>query len=91
MPEPQTQFFTPLTSFVFQYSFPMAFVGSIMYAITSSISVDMASIITNKNITVILNIIIGLSGLFSIFVWWNLPLPDNGFFIDKKVKSNISS
>jgi hypothetical protein len=91
MSDNQTQFFTPETSFAFQYSFPMAFVASILYSVTSLISIDMTTILINKNVTFFLNIILGLSGLISIFVWFNITLPDKGSIVGLPVKRSINS
>ena len=91
MSQPQTQFFTPITSFVFQYSYPMAMIGSILYSIVTTVSIDTLNIIGNEEALLFINIFIGVSGLISIFAWFNLPLPDRQSIVASPVKPNNNS
>jgi len=61
--------------YIFMYSYFFAFLGAILYSVTSIISVDVTSIFANKNISVILNVYLGVTGLISLFVWYGINLP----------------
>ena len=67
----------PVTVFdyLFMYSYFFAFLGAILFSATSIMSVDVASIFANKNVSVILNVYLGLTGLISLFVWYGVDLP----------------
>ena len=61
--------------YLFMYSYLFAFLGAILFSATSIMSVDVASIFANKNVSVILNVYLGLTGLISLFVWYGVDLP----------------
>jgi hypothetical protein len=56
--------------YIFQYAYPIAFVGSMFYGIASIVSFDPTTVVANKNITVFLNVFIGVCGLISLFNWY---------------------
>jgi hypothetical protein len=63
--------------YVFQFAYPIAFLGSMFYGVASIASFDPSSIILNRNITIFVNIIIGICGLISLFNWFqhrNVPI-----------------
>ena len=62
--------------YVFAYAYPVAFLGAISYGVASIVSVDPSTIVANKNISVAVNVLIGLCGLISFFNWFNQsPVP----------------
>jgi hypothetical protein len=75
--------------FILQYSYPIAFLGSIFYGIfsivygSSSVMIyNPMIIIANKNLIIFINIFIGLTGLISLFNWYRLtPIPIIGPYI----------
>jgi len=68
---------SPSTIFdwIFMYAFLVSFVGSILFAVTSIINIDVSTIIANKNVSTALNLYIGLCGAVSLFIWFNTPNP----------------
>jgi len=81
-----------IPEYVFMYAFLFSFVGSVFYAFIGLLNIDIASIIVNKNITLALNVIIGVSGIISVFVWFNMDIPalDIRILNPKVVKSNVN-
>ena len=81
-----------IPDYIFMWSFLLSFLGSIFYGITAIINVDPTSLIVNKNVSVLLNAIIGISGVVSIFVWYNMEIPslDKTVLNSKVVKPNIN-
>lgn len=61
--------------YIFMYAYACSFIGAILYGITSIISIDPGSIIVNKNLSLTLNVFLGLSGAISLFVWFDIPNP----------------
>jgi len=81
---------TYLADYVFQYSFLISFLGASFFGISSLVSVDPATIVANKNVSVALNVIIGLAGFIALFVWYNMSVPilDNTIINSKTVKTD---
>ena len=82
-----------LTSLLFSYSYPISMVGAMFYSIISVVQVDILSIITNKNVIILLNFIIGYSGITAIFYWFNSDVPYIGTYFIKdrsKIKESIN-
>ena len=61
--------------FIFMYANGFAFIGAILYSISSIISIDVASIFANRTMSILLNIYLGLCGAVSIYNWFNIPIP----------------
>jgi hypothetical protein len=61
--------------YIFQYSYPISFIGAIFFCIAQIVVIDPSSILINKNISIVVNIIIFLSGLYSLFRWFNTDIP----------------
>jgi hypothetical protein len=80
---------TFVADYIFQYSFIISFLGAAFYGISSLVSVDPTTIVANKNVSVALNVIIGIAGFISLFVWYNMPIPvlDNTLLNSKTVKT----
>ena len=80
---------TFIADYVFQYSFIISFLGASFYGISSLVSVDPTTIVANKNVSVALNVIIGVAGFISLFVWYNMAVPivDNTLLNSKTVKT----
>ena len=77
-----------LADYVFQYSFLISFMGASFFGISSIIAVDPTTIIANKNVSVALNVLIGLAGFISLYVWFNksVPVLDNSIINSSSVK-----
>jgi hypothetical protein len=82
-----------IPDYVFMWAFLFAFLGSIFFAVTSLISVDPSSIIVNKNMSIVFNLVVGISGIISMFVWFNMEIPELSKTIvnPKVVKQNINA
>jgi hypothetical protein len=82
-----------IPEYIFMWSFLFAFLGSIFFAITSLVSVDPSSIIVNKNMSIVFNLVVGISGVISMFVWFNMDIPelDRTVLNPKVVKQNINA
>jgi len=61
--------------YIFQYSYPISFIGAIFFCIAQIVVIDPSSILVNKNISIVVNIIICLSGFYSLFRWFNTDIP----------------
>jgi len=69
-------FFSFVDEFLFAHAYTVAFIGSLFYGIASIVSFDPSTIVANKNITIFINIYIGLCGLISVFNWYqNTQVP----------------
>ena len=75
--------------YLFQYSFLISFMGAAFYGISSIVAVDPTTIVANKNISVALNVVIGIAGLIGLFVWYNMDVPvlDGSVINSKTVKT----
>jgi hypothetical protein len=89
--------FLYIGDYVFSYAYPVAFLGACFYGITSLINVDPSTIIANKNISVALNLFIGLCGVISLFAWLNfkgnVPVIGNTLLPNgnSTIKANVNS
>jgi hypothetical protein len=45
------------------------------YGISSLVSFDPSTIIANKNVTIFINLYIGICGLIALFNWFNYSVP----------------
>jgi hypothetical protein len=71
--------------YIFAYSYPIAFLGAMFYGIASIVSFDPSTAIANKNITIFINVFIGLCGLISLGNWYQnttIPVISNVFLPD---------
>jgi hypothetical protein len=59
---------------IFDYAYPISFLGAIFYGILAIAQTDLTGIITNKNWAVAFNVFIGLCGLLSMGAWFNTDL-----------------
>jgi len=59
---------------IFDYAYPISFIGAIFYGILAVAQTDISNVITNRNWLVAFNIFIGLCGLLSLGVWFNTDL-----------------
>ena len=59
---------------IFDYAYPISFIGAIFYGILAVAQTDISNVITNKNWLVAFNIFIGLCGLLSLGSWFNTDL-----------------
>jgi len=69
-------------NFIFDYAYPISFIGGIMFSLISLFGFEISNIITNKTATILLNTIIGISGLVSLSYWYNYEVPILGGIIN---------
>jgi hypothetical protein len=83
--------------YIFSFAYPVAFLGATFYGLASLVQVDPFTVITNRNVSVVLNIFIGICGILSLFAWMNYDknvpifgttLLPNG---NKTIKSNLGA
>ena len=83
--------------YVFSFAYPISFLGALFYSISSLVNIDPSTIIANRNISVLINILVGICGLLSMFAF--LKLPDNLPFFgpillpngNVTIKSNVNA
>ena len=63
------------TDLIISYAYPISFAGAVFYGVASIVNIDPSTIVANKNISVAINVIIGICGFVSIFYWFNQPVP----------------
>jgi hypothetical protein len=82
-----------IPEYVFMWSFLIAFLGAIFFAMTSLINMEPSTIILNNNVRFFFNLIIGCAGVISMFVWFNMEIPalTRSVMNPKVVKSNINN
>jgi hypothetical protein len=80
-----------LGNYVFQYAYPLAFVGAITGATAQFVGLDLSTIM-NATFAKVLFVIIGLSGVASLGLWINQEVPfiTNVIYTPNKIKRNIS-
>ena len=72
---------TTLFDYIFQYSYVVSFIGSILYVILSTLQIEIPSILINRNLQLFINLYIGLCGFLSFCVWFKFSLDiDSSFF-----------
>jgi len=64
-----------LFDYLFYFCYPVSFIGAIFYGMISILSIDPATIIANRNISVVINIYIGLCAIMAVFIWFNYQNP----------------
>jgi ABC-type amino acid transport system permease subunit len=64
-----------IPDYIFMWAFLLAFIGSIFFSLASLVNIDPSSIIVNKNVSFAINLIVGISGFVSLFVWFNMEIP----------------
>jgi len=64
-----------LFEYLFMYCYPVCFIGSIFFAITSVVSIDPSTIIANNNLSIGINIYILSCSIVAMFVWYNMDNP----------------
>ena len=76
-PAPTKKNVSPSTlwEYIFQFAFGMSFIGAILISVVSTLNLNPADIVVNKNILTFLNVFIAASGVVSIFVWFNINNP----------------
>ena len=82
-----------IQEYIFMWSYVISFVGAVFFSVSSLINIDPASIIVNKNLVVVINVVIGISGIVSLFVFFNQSVPslDAALLNQRVVKANINN
>lgn len=74
--------YTDIINLFFRYSYPIAFIGAIIYSIVSIIPIEIFSILFNRTIIVFLNVYIGLCGFISFCTFFYIQLEINNTVIN---------
>ena len=74
--------YTDILNLFFRYSYPIAFIGAIMYSIVSFIPIEFFSILFNRTVIVFLNVYIGLCGFISFCTFFYIQLEINNTVIN---------
>jgi len=61
--------------FIFSFALPICAIGSMMFSILSMIGLEFTNVLANKTASVIINVVIGLSGLITFTYWFNFDIP----------------
>ena len=61
--------FLYIGDYIFSYAYPLSFLGALFYSVASLVNIDPSTVIANKNVSVILNMGIGLCGIMSMFAF----------------------
>jgi len=86
-----------ISDYIFSCSYPISFMGAYFYSTLCLINIDPSVIIVNRNMTVLLAFLIGISGIISLFAYLRIPgnipvigakLLPNG---NSTIKTNIDS
>jgi hypothetical protein len=82
-----------IQEYIFMWSYVISFVGAVFFSLSSLINIEPASLIVNKNILVVVNITIGISGIVSLFVFFNQDVPslDKALLDQHVVKANVNN
>jgi hypothetical protein len=78
----------------FRYAYPISFVGAIFSAVLATLHTDLANVIINKNLLIVVNIKIGFCGLVALAHWYTIDLTmlDDIFsYIDLKISGVLDS
>jgi hypothetical protein len=72
---------------VFQYAFPLSFVGSVFLCTTQFFGIQIETIMS-QTFSQWLYVLVGLSGLISLSTWFNYPIPviTGGLYEKKNIK-----
>ena len=70
---------------IFNYAYPISFVGGIMYGVLSLASLNLADVLANKTMSIVLNVIVGISGLVSLSYWFQYDVPVVGDIISSSI------
>jgi hypothetical protein len=78
---------TQVGDLVFQYAFPLSFVGSVFLCTTQFFGIQIETIM-NQTVSQWLYVLVGVSGLISLSTWFNYPIPviTDGLYQKKSVK-----
>jgi hypothetical protein len=58
--------------YVFSYAYPMVFLGGFFFSVTSVLNIDPATVFVNKNMSVFVNIFVGLCGFLALFAYFQI-------------------
>jgi uncharacterized membrane protein YuzA (DUF378 family) len=70
---------------IFNYAYPISFLGGILYAVISLGNLNLADILANKAASVIINVIVGIAGLVSLSYWFQYDVPVVGGIVNSSV------
>ena len=70
---------------IFNFSYPVAFLGAIFFSIGSIVNINFLSILFNKNIDVFVSVYVGLCGYISLYVYYNQQLILFNTYLDNAI------
>jgi hypothetical protein len=68
-PSPQTLF-----DYIGLYSYPLSFVGAILFSIISIIDINLNTLVANKNFSLIINLAFIVWSIISLTIFYNVPV-----------------
>jgi hypothetical protein len=79
-------------NYIFQYAYPLAFVGAVTGATAQFVGLDLSTIM-NPTFAKVLFVLIGVSGVISLGLWFNTDVPfiKDVIYSPKAVRSNITN
>jgi len=78
-------------NYIFQYAYPLAFLGAVTGATAQFVGLDLSTIM-NPTFAKVLFVLIGVSGVISLGLWFNTDVPflENVIYSKKAIRSNSS-
>ena len=67
--------FLHVGDYIFMYAYPLSFLGGISYSIISLLNINISDLIANKNLSLILGVLISITSFISVFNWMNIDPP----------------
>ena len=79
-------------NYIFQYAYPLAFLGAVTGATAQFVGLDLSTIM-NPTFAKVLFVLIGVSGVISLGLWFNTEVPfiENVIYTKKAVRTNVTS
>lgn len=79
-------------NYIFQYAYPLAFLGAVTGATAQFVGLDLSTIM-NPTFAKILFVLIGLSGVISLGLWFNTDVPflQDVVYTRKAIRTNSNS
>lgn len=76
------ELYQTIINWLFRFSYPVGFIGAIMYSINSMVSIDFFSAFFNKGIIIFINVYVGLCGYIAFCTFYQIQVDIGGFVVD---------
>jgi uncharacterized membrane protein YuzA (DUF378 family) len=79
-------------NYIFQYAYPLAFLGAVTGATAQFVGLDLSTIM-NPTFAKVLFVLIGVSGVISLGLWFNTEVPfiENVIYTKKAIRTNANN